>query len=97
MIVGTTILAIQKATAKYFGISLENLQSEKRTREFSHPRMIAMYLAYSLLGMGSSSIGRQFKRDHTTVLHAIKWVGQRPRLDTHVENIRKNLREEVVQ
>ncbi len=45
-----------------------------REAQFAKSRQIAMFLIYKKLGWGLSRIGRFFRKDHTTALHAIRKV-----------------------
>ncbi len=70
-----TVDSIQRATAKHFSISLDELLSKRRARAIARPRQIAMYLAKQLTTRSLPDIGRRFGgRDHTTVIHAIKRI-----------------------
>ncbi len=64
-----------------YGVSLEELGSRSRRREISVPRQVAMYLARKHTEDSLVDIGRIFNRNHATVLHAIKVMGQRLRSD----------------
>jgi hypothetical protein len=69
------IRRIQAAVARHFGIQLPEMWSARRSREVARPRQVAMYLARELTPMSLPCIGNRFgKRDHTTVMHAIKTV-----------------------
>lgn len=68
------IKIIQEAVCEEYGISLEDMLSERRFHKIAHPRQIAMYLAFKLSTASSCNIGDAFDRDHTTVLHAIKVI-----------------------
>lgn len=65
---------IQRAVAQHFGISLSELNSKRRDPQFSHPRMIAMYMCRVHLKMSFPQIGRAFGRHHTTAIHAVERV-----------------------
>jgi chromosomal replication initiator protein len=66
---------IQKAVAKYYGISILDLKSKKRYRLIAVPRQIAMYLCRSLTGSSLPEIGKSFGgKDHTTVIHSCKKI-----------------------
>ena len=72
-----TVDKIQKATAKQFGISMEEMLSKRRARAIARPRQVAMYLAKMLTTRSLPDIGRRFGgRDHTTVIHAVKRIDQ---------------------
>ncbi len=62
---------IQKITAEYFNIKIQDLKSKNRTRHVTYPRQIAMYLCRELTDFSLPKIGGDFGgRDHTTVMHA---------------------------
>ncbi|WP_353067486.1 helix-turn-helix domain-containing protein [Arcanobacterium hippocoleae] len=62
-------------TASYFNISLEDLKSPVRTRSFTMPRHIAMYLCREMTDYSLPKIAELFdRRDHTTVLNALRKV-----------------------
>jgi len=66
-----TVPLIQETTADYFGISVTEMKSRKRTNAVAYPRQVAMYLSRSLTDHSLPDIGGFFGgRDHTTVLHA---------------------------
>jgi len=72
-----TIDEIQRKVADYYGLKVSDLLSERRAREVARPRQIAMYLAKKMTPRSLPEIGRRFgKRDHTTVMHAVKRVEQ---------------------
>lgn len=83
---------IKNAVALEFEISLNDLLSEKKSQEFSLPRQIAMYLAREYTDLSLQQIGREFrKKDHTTVIHAHKKIGQllksNPEVKRRIERI----------
>ena len=58
-------------TAKYFGLTIDDLCSSSRSRQLVQARQIAMYLCRELTQLSLPKIGQQFGgRDHTTVMHA---------------------------
>ena len=70
-----TVKDIQKKTAEYFDIPIEDLLSQRRQRAIVRPRQIAMFLAKELTPRSLPDIGQRFGgRDHTTVLHAVRKV-----------------------
>lgn len=62
--------AIQRVVADHFELSLEDLLSSSRARNFAGPRQIAMYLACEYSGQTLPMIAQAFGRDHSTVVHA---------------------------
>ncbi len=68
------IWAIILATAKQFALPSEELLSDRRVAKVSLPRQVAMYLSKELTTNSFPAIGRRFRRDHTTVLHACQKI-----------------------
>lgn len=70
-----TIPNIQKITAEYFNVRLQDLLSKRRVRSLARPRQIAMTLSKELTEHSLPEIGEAFGgRDHTTVMHACKTI-----------------------
>ncbi len=72
-----TIENIQKTVADYYNIKLSEMHSKNRPAHIALPRQIAMYLAKELTQQSLPEIGKNFGgRDHTTVMHAVRKIGQ---------------------
>jgi len=70
-----TIEDIQKKVAERYNIKTSDMSSPRRLRSIARPRQIAMYLAKTLTPKSLADIGKKFgKKDHTTVMHAIKKI-----------------------
>ncbi|SFO11854.1 chromosomal replication initiator protein DnaA [Proteiniclasticum ruminis] len=70
-----TIDLIQDVVANYYNLSVQELKSQRRTRNVAYPRQIAMYLSRKLTDMSLPKIGDEFGgRDHTTVIHAYEKI-----------------------
>lgn len=66
---------IEKAVCTVFGLETEALQSARKGKEVSHPRMLAMWLARKYTRSALSEIGHYFGgRSHSTVISAQKKV-----------------------
>lgn len=61
---------IKKIVGKHFKINMEDFNSKRKTQSITWPRQIAMYLATELTDLSLPEIGREFNRDHSTVVHA---------------------------
>ena len=64
------ISSVMRAVESYFKISRDELVSEKRSKNISHPRQVAMYLLRRYTDMSYPEIGDSFNKDHTTVMYA---------------------------
>ena len=72
-----TPATIMAQTAAYFGLTIDDLQGQSRSRVLVTARQIAMYLCRELTDLSLPKIGQQFGgRDHTTVMHADKKIRQ---------------------
>ncbi len=66
---------VQEAVARHYGVSLEDLVGDRRTKRVVVPRQVAMYLCRELTDSSLPAIGRSFGgRDHTTVIYAVNKV-----------------------
>jgi len=67
---------IIKACADHFGVALKDITNGGRTKQLALARQVAMYLLRGTLSLSLKEIGGLFgNKDHTTVMHAIKRVG----------------------
>lgn len=92
-----TVDKIQRAAAKQFGISMEEMLSKRRARAIARPRQVAMYLSKMLTTRSLPDIGRRFGgRDHTTVIHAVKRIdklrAEDSGLNTNIETLLETLK-----
>jgi chromosomal replication initiator protein len=69
-----SVRAIQDAVASVLGVTREELLSPRRTPKVARARQLAMYLTRELTPLSLAQIAREFDRDHSTVLHAIRTV-----------------------
>jgi chromosomal replication initiator protein len=68
---------IQKTVADFYKIKVADMYSKKRPASIARPRQIAMYLAKDMTRKSLPEIGELFGgRDHTTVLHAVRKIGE---------------------
>ena len=83
------IESIQNVVASYFNLSMQEMLSQRRSRSLARPRQIAMYLSKQYTTNSLPDIGRKFSnRDHTTVIHAVKKIGQLMQKDNEIkENV----------
>jgi chromosomal replication initiator protein len=72
-----TVAAIQEAVSSVLGVPREEMLSKQRTPRVTRARQLAMFLARELTPLSLAQIAREFDRDHSTVLHALRVVEQR--------------------
>jgi len=89
--------AVQKIVCQHFNMLRKDLLSGRRTADVVYPRQIAMFLCKEFTKRSLPEIGRRFGgRDHTTVLHAVRIVGQREKTNETLAADLKALREQIV-
>ena len=91
-----SVETIMKTVAEHFKLRTTDLKSKKRSRTFSQPRQIAMYLARTIGNASFPDIGNKFGgKDHTTVIYACRKVessrGEDLDLQTHLETLERQL------
>lgn len=73
---------VTKTVSQYFKIPLPDIKSKVRNKDITVARHIAMYLSYYIARATLHEIGLFFgKRDHTSIIHAIKKVKQQQKTD----------------
>lgn len=76
-----TVEEIQKVVADYFDIRMADMTSNRRPQNIAFPRQVAMYLCRELTEQSLPTIGAAFSRNHATVLHACRLVGDKLKAD----------------
>jgi chromosomal replication initiator protein len=93
-----SIERIQETVSDRFGLSLEELVSDKRSQNIVYPRQVAMYLSRELTDSSLPKIGREFGgRDHTTVIHATSKITRLIQKDQSVYNLVQELTARIKQ
>jgi chromosomal replication initiator protein len=87
---------IQEAVAARLGLTRPQLLSTGRTAPVVRGRQLAMFLTRELTDLSLPAIAVAFnRRDHTTVMHAVKRVSERaqrdPKLTREIEALRSAL------
>lgn len=93
-----TIDIIQDIVSSYFNLRVEDLKSQRRTRNVAHPRQIAMYLSRKLTDMSLPKIGEEFGgRDHTTVIHAYEKISENLKTDDSLQHTVNDISKKLTQ
>ena len=73
--------------AEHYHLTANQLKSQTRKRDHVYPRMIAMYLCRELTDDALTTIAAKLgKKDHSTVIHAIKKLDSDMKSDPSVRN-----------
>lgn len=60
---------------------MEDFNAKRKTQSVAWPRQIAMFLTTELTDLSLPEIGREFNRDHSTVVHARDVVKEKVNTD----------------
>jgi chromosomal replication initiator protein len=83
---------VQEAVAARLELTVDDLLSPRRTAPVARARQLAMYLTRELTDLSLPAIARAFnRRDHTTVLHAIRRVESSALEDANVSRTLEEL------
>lgn len=93
-----TIENIINEVSKTYGVTPEDITSNKRSSNVSNARQISMHIVREITQMSLTSIGESFGgRDHSTVVYAIQQVEKNIKKDKKyeetIEDIIKNIRD----
>jgi chromosomal replication initiator protein len=81
---------IQRVTARYFDITVQDLISGEKSRRICYPRQVAMYLCRELTGLSYKDIGESFgSKNHSTVIYGTRRI--RAERDKKGESVLKDL------
>jgi len=91
-----TVDHIQKVVCASFQITPEELRSPSRKKDLAMARKIAMYLSRQYTTESLNSIGKSFKRSHSSVLYAVnglarEMAGSSSKLKRQVEYVSRRL------
>ena len=59
---------VRRLVCSHYDVRLIDMMSERRTKGVVFPRQVAQYLCTRMTTLSLPQIGRQFDRDHTTIL-----------------------------
>lgn len=71
-----TPIDVIRAVARDYGVSPADVLGSRRTARLVEPRHLAIWLARDLLDMSFPALARAFRRDSSTVQHAVRRAEQ---------------------
>lgn len=77
--------AVIADVAEFYGVTVAEILSPRRERRLSEPRHVAMWCAARLTGQSLPQLARAFRRDHTTIMYAVREVTKRRAANPAVE------------
>jgi chromosomal replication initiator protein len=91
-----TVEKIQKIVAHFYGLKIADLSSANRARNIARPRQVAMYLSKNFTSQSLPKIGKEFGKNHATVIHSVKLVTEMMNQDAKFLSEVKSLEEKLV-
>lgn len=94
---GTTnsVAKWQKAVADYYNLTVEVLKSKKRTKDIAFARQLAMYMCKMYTEETVERIGLEFKRDHSTVIYAVKEITELIKTDQELNKTINEIKDKL--
>jgi chromosomal replication initiator protein len=71
---GLTMTRIISVVGKYYSVTPADMKSKSRKKEIVVARQISIYLIRTMLDTSLMEIGKEFNRDHSTVISSINKV-----------------------
>lgn len=76
---------IINAVCVYYNVTETQVKSKIRTLQIVMARQISMYLCRTMLDMSFKDIGKEFGRDHSTVMSAVTKIGDQAKSDRSMQ------------
>ncbi len=70
---------------RHFGIGRLDMLSNRRSSDMVLPRHLAIYLCKVLTYRSLCELGRLFRRDHSTIMHAVDHIKRQRQYDEVLE------------
>ncbi len=86
---------IIQTVSNFYSLPVDQIMSDRRSKDTVLPRQMAMYLVRKLTNNSLPEIGKVFSRDHTTVMHACDKIDNDRKKNAELEDIIKTLIENI--
>ena len=85
-----TINKIVTEVARTYGADSADIYSKKQNAQTTEMRQMAMYIVREMTGLSTKLIGREFNRDHSTVVYSLDKFTTRYREDSKLRSVGDN-------
>jgi chromosomal replication initiator protein len=86
---------IMKAVCSVYDVNYSDMTSSNRTQPLATARQVAMFISVKLTGKSLPTIGEDFKRNHTTVLHGAQSIQKRLDVETELKRMVEQITEKL--
>jgi chromosomal replication initiator protein len=92
-----TIEEVQRVVCDHTGVTVNEINSKRRTQNLVTARHLAMHLCRKLVSASYPEIGAKFgRRDHSTVIHACRVMNHRLRLEPSLRDAAQAIERELL-
>lgn len=87
---------VKHIVSSNMGVTIDELESTRRTKKIAYARQVAMYLCRKILDLSLPSIGSEFGgRHHSTVIHGIKVIEKQMANEPGVKDLIEDLENQI--
>ncbi|MCI8537102.1 MAG: chromosomal replication initiator protein DnaA [Oscillospiraceae bacterium] len=86
---------IIEETAKFYGLEPDAIRSQSRTKDITTARQISMYLIRNITNIPLADIGKEYGRDHSTVIHSLDKVEKLVKEDRETAEVIKDIKSNI--
>lgn len=83
------IATLEDAIAAAANVTVENMRSHNRERQYADARHAVWFIARDYLGFSYKELSRIYLRDHTTIIHGAKKMRESKLAERIVEGVKK--------
>lgn len=69
-----TVERIVTEVSRTYNISIDDIFSKKKSADIAFARQVSIYIVSQMMDMSSTEIGKNFGKDHTTVLYTVEKI-----------------------
>lgn len=91
-----TPAVITEVVSEHLGIPKEDILSESRMGEVARARQISMYLCRTMTDRPLENIGAYFKKDHSTVMHAVNKIKKNLLTDEELKETVETIKKKII-
>lgn len=87
---------ITEVVSEHMGIPKDDILSSKRSADIALARQISMYLCRNMTDKPLEAIGEYFKKDHTTVMHAVDKIKNNIQTSDNLNNTVETIKKKII-
>lgn len=88
---------ILRVVAAQSGLTLDEMRGPSRQRRYAYPRILAYHLSRTMTDASLTKIGREMRRDHTSVLYGVRRYPEKRQKSERLAALEVSCLEEIKQ